>query len=160
MKNFKLYYREHHCWLEMDEESYLKIRRERQRIYYKRKKADECYCTTKNAWRCDGMCETCRYFKNTDMLLSKMIGDSDDLTIAGCLSDNGLHERKCLERIMSKEVLAIIEKTMPELLDYGKLKMEGLTDQEIAMKWGVSRTAIYKKVLKMKGILLTNFEDF
>ena len=160
MKNFKLYYREHGCWLEFDEETFLKIRRERQKTYYNRKKVGECFCSKKNLWRCDGMCDTCCYFKSGDMLLSTVINDSEDLTVMGCMSDGGEQERMCLEKIASQEILQYLKGVMPELLEYGKLRLSGKTEQEIAKKWGISRMAIYKKIQKAKKILLEKFGEF
>lgn len=160
MKNFKLYYREHHCWLELDKETYLEIRRERQKIYYNRKKMGECYCNKKNLWRCDGMCDTCSCFKEEDRFLSNAINDSEELTVIGCLSDGGKQERMCLEKIAGKEILLYLEETIPELLEYGKLKLNGATDKEVAEKWGVSRMAIYKKILKAKKLIEEKFGDF
>lgn len=150
MKKYRLYYREHRCWLEVDKETYLQIRRERQRIYYKRKNANECYCNKQNIWRCDGMCDTCEFYKETSISLSETLSESEDLTMMGCISDNGEQERMCLQALESQEILDYIKEIMPELLEYGKMRLMGMKDAEIAKQWGISRMAIYKKILKVK----------
>ena len=87
MKNCKLYYREHHCWLELEEEMYLEIRRERQRVYFKKHKAGECFCRKNKLWLCDGLCETCEFYKKKELSLYAPACLSNDIPMIEYLSD-------------------------------------------------------------------------
>ena len=162
MKN-KLYYRELHCWVEHEETVYLEIRRMRQRVYAKRHKAEECFCKREKLWLCDGICDGCEFYKGTDEIYFSDLMNSNkktnDLTVQDSLNDGGRNEKLCGDKVIYGEVVQRLSELMPELLEYGQLKVEGKTDEEIAEKWGLSRTAIYKRIKKAKRLLEVEFEE-
>ena len=161
MKN-KLYYRELHCWVEHETEVYLQIRRMRHRTYSKRYKAGECFCKYKQLWLCDGICDGCEFYKGTDELYFSGLIQSDkkteDVTIQDSLDDDGRNEKLCMDTLIYGEIIERLSALMPELIEYGQLKIEGKTDEEIANTWGLSRTAIYKRIKKVKQVLEVEFE--
>lgn len=158
MKNFKLYYREHGCWLEFDEETFLKIRRERQRVYFHRKKAQECYCSKRQLWLCDGLCDTCEFYQPRTQSLETPINNEKGFTLLGCLSDGCNYEDLIVEKNDRKEIILRIKAQMPILLEYGEMKLEGYSDRKIAEKLQIKRTTLYRKIEKMRKILGESLE--
>ena len=161
MKNM-LYYRELHCWVKHEEAVYLKIRRMRQRVYAQRHDAQECFCKHKQLWLCDGVCDGCEFYKGSDEVYFSSLMPSnkqtEDITIQDALDDGGDCEKLCGDKVIYGEILERLSEMMPELIEYGRLKMEGRTDEEIAKSWGMSRTAIYKRIKKVKVLLEYEFE--
>ena len=158
----KLYYRELRCWVEHEEEVYLEIRRMRQRVYSKRHDAEECFCKREQLWLCDGICDSCAFYKGTDEVYFSALIQSDkkteDVTIQDGLDDGGGSEKFCIDKVIYGEIIERLSEMMPELIEYGQLKIAGKTDEEIAKIWKISRTAIYKRIKKAKRLLEIEFE--
>lgn len=161
MKN-KLYYRELHCWVEHEEKVYLEMRRIRHRVYAKRHNAKECFCKREQLWLCDGICDGCEFYKGTEELYFSALIQSDkkaeDVTVQDSLDDGGDSENFCIDKVIYGEMIERLSEMIPELIEYGQLKIAGRTDEEIAKKWGISRTAIYKRIKKAKCLLELEFE--
>lgn len=155
----KLFYRELNCWVELDEETYLEIRRERQRTYYKQHKNGQCFCRKKELWLCDGMCDTCKFNGNGDVIFSSLVSEEESLESLRCCSDNGL-QACCLEEGMChKAMLKRVSELMPSALEYGRLKLLGKTEEEIAMEMGVARMTLYRRIQKVKRIIQSEFSE-
>lgn len=163
MKRF-LYYREIRKWVELDEELYLEIRRERQRVYAQKHEAGQCFCRKKKLWLCDGMCDTCEFFKTEERSLSSLVTNKKDVeivdvTLLDCLTDEGEQQRLCEDKLIYQEMIGRLAEVMPELIEYGRMKLAGKTDKEIARQWGITRTSIYKRIKKARMILESEFEE-
>lgn len=154
----KLYYRELGCWMELEEEVYLEIRRERQRTYYRMHKEGRCYCAKRQLWLCDGMCDTCGFYKRGEMLFSDLSSDKTSEDYLDVISDGGAEARRCEERLCREEMLQQIAECMPEALVYGQMKLDGKTDEEIAAVLGVTRMTIYRRVRKLRQIIEAEIE--
>lgn len=159
MKKFKLYYREHHCWLELDEETYLEIRRERQRVHFKRQKGKECFCPKKQLWLCDGLCDTCEFYQPCAESLDAPRCNEGSFTLLEFLSDGCNYEDLIADTNDKKAIIMQIRKYMPILLEYAVLKIEGFSDREIVKRLQVSRTSLYRKIEKMREILGDKLEN-
>jgi hypothetical protein len=159
MKKNRLYFREHRCWLELDEESYLQIRRERERVRYWKQKANECYCSRKKLWLCDGFCDTCEFYCPRIRSLDEPIDSCGEIILMETLSDGCDYEIRTLSVCESRKKLSIVCEQMPMLLIYGELKQEGYTDTEIAKRLNITRSSLYRRIEKMRRVLETEFED-
>lgn len=155
----KLYYRELGCWLASKEEAYLEIRRERQRTYYRMHKEGRCYCAKRQLWQCDGMCDTCRFYKRGEMLFSELSAEEGNEDYLDVISDGGAAARRCEERLCCEEILQQIAEAMPEMIEYGRMKLDGKTDEEIAAVLGITRMTIYRRIRKLKSIIEAEREE-
>ena len=160
MKNCKLYYREHRCWLELEEEIYLEIRRERQRVYFKKHKAGECYCRKNKLWLCDGLCETCEFYKKKELSLYAPACLSNDIPMIEYLSDMCDYEEQKLDELTNKQMLKDLQEEIPIVLEYGKLKLQGMSDREIARELNIPRTSLYRLIEKARKLLSNRYYDF
>ena len=148
-----MYYREHHCWLELDEKTYLEIRRERQRVYFKKRKAGECYCSKNKLWLCDGLCETCEFYKKKEVSLYAPGYLSNDIPLIEYLSDRCDYETQTLVELENRQMLKDLQEEMPIVLEYGELKLQGLSDRQIAKELGIPRTSLYRLIEKARKLL-------
>ena len=157
----KLYYRELECWVELDENQYLELRRERQRIYYRRYTAGECYCPKKELWLCDGVCESCKYYCKKTLSLEKRIQcKMGEVSLKDTIADTTDYEEYFTEVIDDSSIIERIRELAPELIVYGQKKLEGKTESEIVKEMGCARSTIFRKMKKVQAILEAEYKNF
>ena len=67
-------------WVQYEnEEVFLALRRERLKICARMRRQKRCGCPKEKQWRCDGVCEGCRFQRTVDVSLNTVLGDSEDL---------------------------------------------------------------------------------
>ena len=163
MKNVKnrLYYRELQRWVDLDGGQYLELRRERQCMYYKRHQTGECYCSKKELWLCDGACETCKFYCKKELSIENPIqSKKHELDLEDVIADEIDYEEYCLTNICNSAIIEKLRELAPELIIYGKKKLEGKSDRQIAKEMGCARTTIDRKIKQFQVLLETEYEDF
>lgn len=158
MKKNCLYEREF-GWVQYDEETYVKLRRERLRMRMRMRRQDRCVCPGDERWRCDGMCDGCPFKRDLEVSLSIKVGGSEDVTFGETLSDGIDYENAYVEKMYCEDVLKRLDEIMPMARQIGVLRLQGKSDREIAKALGVSRTSMYRMLEKAQKILLSEFEE-
>ena len=159
MKKNCLYEREVGCWVEYEEEVYKELRHMRQRVCIRMRRQHQCVCPLGEQWRCNGVCEGCSYRKSEDVSLDNKLGESEDLTYGSVLTDGVDYEEMCAEKLHSKAVLERLDEIMPQARVIGEMRLKGVSDREIAKAIGISRTSMYRLLVKVQAILLEEFEE-
>ena len=157
----RLYYRELQCWVELDERQYLELRRERQRMYYKRHQTGECYCSKKELWLCDGACETCKFYCKKALSIENPIQSKmQELYLEDVIADEIDYEEYCATEICDSDIIEKLRELAPELIIYGLKKLDGKSDRQIAKEMGCARTTIDRKIKRFRALLEAEFKDF
>ena len=160
MKKNCLYERSLGKWVQYDEETYLKLSRDRARIRMSMGRQDRCFCPRNEVWRCDGYCEGCPQYKTEEEVsLNTSIGHSGELTLEDVLTDNVDQENACVEKMYYEDVLRSLDEIMPQAREIGVLRLQGKSDRQIAEILGISRTSMYRMLDKAKAVLQEEFGE-
>ena len=160
MKKNCLYERSLGKWVQYDEETYLKLSRDRARTRMSVGRQNRCFCPRNEVWRCDGYCEGCPHYKaEEEVSLNTSIGHSGELTLEDVLTDNIDQENACVEKMYYEDILKSLDEIMPQAREIGILRMQGKSDREIAKLLGIPRTTMYRMLEHAKKILEKKFSE-
>ena len=124
----------------------------------------KCVCPASKRLSCDMDCVTCPFRRAGDSLsLNYMVKDEegnehpwlDDLT-----GDENLLEEIISDGIELQRIFARIQELMPEAIEIGKYRLDGLSDIRIAELIGIKNTTTRSRLEKMKQTILAEFSDF
>ena len=146
-------------WVQYDEETYVKIGRERLRTRMRMRRQNRCFCPGEERWRCDTICDGCPFQTEIEVSLSMRVGGSEDLTLGEALPDGVDYESTCIEKMQSEDILKRLDEIMPLARKIGVLRLQGKSDRQIATELGISRTSMYRMLDKAKAVLQAEFEE-
>ena len=146
-------------WVQYDEETYVKLRKERLRTRMRMRRQDRCFCPGDERWRCDGICDGCPFKRELEVSLNMKIGGSEELTLEETLPNGNEYENECVEKMHCEDILKRLDEIMPLARQIGVLRLQGKSDREIAKELGISRTSMYRMLEKAQKILLSEFEE-
>ena len=162
-KPYRIYLKSTREWVEVSEEIY----RERTRYYDAFRKRQQshgqCVCPKNKFWLCDGDCYNCEFRKAGDTLsldYQTENEDGDTCSPIETLSDNApsVEEIICAQ-IELEQLFKRLEQIMPEAINIGKLRQEGMSDEAIAKVIGIKRTTFRSRLDKAKEMLVSEFPD-
>lgn len=159
MKKNCLYERSLGKWVQYDEETYIELRRDRIRKRTRMCREKRCFQPIELLWQCDGICEDCPHFKESEVSWNTKVGNSEELTLGEALPDGVDHEEKCVDKMHYADVMKRLDEIIPFARQVGVLRLQGKSDREIAATLGLSRTSMYRKLDKAKAILLSEFGE-
>ena len=146
-------------WVQYDEETYVKLRRERLRFRMRMRRLDRCCCPGEERWKCDCMCDGCPFQKTAEVSFNIRVGGSDDLTLGEALPDGIDHENAYIEKMFSEDVMKRLDEIMPLARKIGVLRLQGKSDRQIVGMLGISRTTMYRMLDKAKAVLQEEFGE-
>ena len=147
-------------WVHYDEEQvFRELRRERMRTCARMRRQKRCGCPKDKQWRCDGVCDGCRFQRSVDVSLTASVGDSEDLMLENSCFESVDQESMCVDKIYAQTKLKRLDEIMPQARDIGDLRIRGMSDREIAKRLGISRTSMYRLLAKAQTELLKEFEE-
>lgn len=158
MKKYRLYERELKCWVVYSKSAYEQLHREREKIRKQAARGGFCVIPWRKIWYCDGQCDGCPYYKNEEVSLNMSVGDSGELTLSDVLTDGIDQESFCVEKIYAQKILECLDEIMPQAREIGLLRMKGMSDRQIALYLGISRTSMYRLLEKAQAMLREKFE--
>ena len=163
-KTYRIYLKSAKEWVDVPEDYY----REHTRYYDAfRKKAQyhgQCACPKNKFWLCDGDCFNCEFRRAGDMLSldyenENEDGDSvsmlDSTPDAAPLVDEIVCDKATLDQLFDR-----LAGLMPQAEEIGRLRMQNLSDEEIADIIGIRRTTFRSRLSKAKAILAEEYPDF
>jgi hypothetical protein len=133
---------------------------------YRRTQQRNCLCVCpKERWMfCDTDCDYCPYRKHAETLsLNYSISDDqgnevswlDQLPGGAALLDDLVADTEEMQRLLSR-----IKELMPEALNIGSLRLDGLSEDAIADEIGIGRKTYAYRLKKLKSALETEFPEF
>jgi len=150
-------------WYEVSEEQYDKYDCWRNRFRKRRQRDGLCICPNNRWWVCDGICDGCEFAKEEyPVSLDYAIEEDGELRfyLPGYGDPSQNVEEIVLRKIEMEEMLEKLKEIMPEAFVIGRLRLEGLTDREIAARLGIPRNTMLSRLKAAKKRLQKNFPEF
>lgn len=162
-KTHRIYLKYTKEWVEVPEEYY----REHTRYYDAfRKKAQyhgQCACPKNKFWLCDGDCYFCEFRRAGDMLSLDYESENEDGDSASMLDSTPdsapLVDEVVCDKATLDQLFDRLSELMPQAEEIGRLRMQNLSDEEIADIIGVKRTTFRSRLSKAKAILAEEYPD-
>lgn len=164
-----------------DKQHYIYLRSTRERIpctkeefdnYYrdinafrqKQQYHGRCVCPEKKRLDCDIDCATCLFSKAGDTRsLDYTMTDEDGNEIAwvDMLEDQtASFEDAIADQFQLKAILDRLVELMPQALEIGRMRQEGLSDTAISCEIGIPRKTFTDRIRKVHSILKTEFPEY
>ena len=120
-------------------------------------------CPRSKWWLCDGMCQDCEFHAPGDTLSLDMPvsnEDGDEVTLLDTLVDTApTIESVICDKAELDQLFERLNELMPEAVQIGKLRQDGLSDEAIAEIIGIKRTTFLSRLKKAKEQLAAEFLD-
>lgn len=125
--------------------------------YYK-----QCVCPQRKWLDCDMDCLTCPFHRNDDFSLYKPVEskEEDYVPLEESISDDSpLISDIIANKLQLGQLFRRLQEVMPEAIEIGKLRLQGLNDTDIAARIGTSRTTLNYRLKKAKKILESEYPE-
>lgn len=151
-------------WFEVGPEQYEEFDRWRTNLRKREQYHHRCMCPRSKWWLCDGMCQDCEFHAPGDTLSLDMPisnEDGDEVSLLDILVDQApTIESVICDKATLAQLFDRLAELMPEAEEIGRLRMDNLSDEEIADIIGIKRTTFRSRLSKAKAILAEEFPDF
>ena len=118
-------------------------------------KQEKCFCTQGNHWKCDGCYLDCKYYSRGDWSLDYGFEILGDIRNSGAPNlDEIISDSMFIELLLKR-----LSELMPEAIEIGHLKLEGLSEREIEKKIGIPRKTFKYRLDKAKKLLISEFGE-
>ena len=158
-----IYIRSQRRWQEVPEEVYQEYTRFHDTYRHRMQGRGLCSCPRNKWWVCDADCLTCEY-RNADVIasLDSPIGeDDDDLTLMDTIADDSVVVSElATDRIVLEQLFKRLADMMPEAENIGRLRLQGLSDEQISREIGIPRTTFLSRIKAAKKQLEKEYPDF
>lgn len=130
----------------------------------KQQRHGRCVCPTSKHLDCDMDCYTCPFRRQGDLVsldvnISKE--DGDEITWVDALEDTApLIEDLVTQKADLDQLFQRIEELMPQALQIGALRQQGMTDTAIAEEIGVGRKTFAHRLMRLREVLEKEYPDF
>ena len=160
---YRIYLKATRQWVEVSEEYYRDHIRYHDALRKRQQSHGQCVCPKNKFWLCDGDCLICEFRRAGDMLSLDYTGENENGDACSPL-DNLADPAPYIEKIICDKVefdqlFARLNELMPEAMQIGKLRQDGLSDEAIAEIIGIKRTTFLSRLKKAKEQLATEFPD-
>ena len=152
-------------WFDVTPEEFTEYDRWRNRVRKREQYHHRCMCPTSKWSLCDGMCYDCEFQAAGDVLsldATSTNEDGDEVSLLdGIASPESDLNDIILDQILMQQLLKRLAELMPEAADIGKLRLQGLKDEDIADAIGIKRTTFRSRIEKACSKLREEYsEDF
>lgn len=159
----RIYDKQTKTWFEVSPEQYEEFDRWRTNLRKREQYHHRCMCPRSKWWLCDGMCQDCEFHAPGDTLSLDMLvsnEDGDEVTLLDTLVDTApTIESVICDKAELDQLFERLNELMPEAVQIGKLRQDGLSDEAIAEIIGIKRTTFLSRLKKAKEQLATEFPD-
>ena len=150
--NKRIFDKQTGTWFEVSPEEYKEYDAWRTNFRKRQQYHGRCMCPRRKWWLCDAVCEDCEFHAPGDMLsldATKENEDGDEVCILDCYaSPESVLNDIVLDQLLMQQLLKRLEELMPEAIEIGKLRQEGLSDEAIADIIGIKRTTFLSRLKK------------
>ena len=122
-----------------------------------------CVCPQRKPLDCDMDCQTCPFHRNGTLSLDETKKDSDGEETAwvDTIPDESPHFSDILAgKEQLAELFRRLNEIMPQAVEIGHLRDQGLSDTAIASKIGIPRKTFTDRLRKARAILKKEFPEF
>ncbi len=159
----RIYDKQTKTWFEVSPEQYEEFDRWRTNLRKREQYHHRCMCPRSKWWLCDGMCQDCEFHAPGDTLSLDMPvanEEGDEVTLLDTLVDPApTIESVISDKAELDQLFACLNELMPEAVEIGKLRQDGLSDEAIAKIIGIKRTTFLSRLKKAKEQLASEFPD-
>ena len=159
----RIYDKQTKTWFEVSPEQYEEFDRWRTNLRKREQYHHRCMCPRSKWWLCDGMCQDCEVHAPGDTLSLDMPvanEEGDEVTLLDTLVDPApTIESVISDKAELDQLFACLNELMPEAVEIGKLRQDGLSDEAIAKIIGIKRTTFLSRLKKAKEQLASEFPD-
>lgn len=160
---YRIYLKATRQWVEVSEEYYRDHTRYHDALRKRQQSHGQCVCPKNKFWLCDGDCLTCEFRRAGDMLSLDYTVENEDGDACSPL-DNLADPAPSIEEIICDkaeldQLFARLNELMPEAVEIGKLRQDGLSDEAIAEIIGIKRTTFLSRLKKAKEQLAAEFPN-
>ena len=159
----RIYDKQTKTWFEVSPEQYEEFDRWRTNLRKREQYHHRCMCPRSKWWLCDGMCQDCEFHAPGDTLSLDMPvsnEDGDEVTLLDTLVDTApTIESVICDKAELDQLFERLNELMPEAVQIGKLRQDGLSDEAIAEIIGIKRTTFLSHLKKAKEQLAAEFLD-
>lgn len=160
---YRIYVKSTHEWVAVPEETYQEHVRHYDTFRKKQKGRGECACPKSRFWLCDGDCLTCEFHHASMQSLDYSIESEDGDTCSPlerlCDPSPSIDSVVC-DKVELDRLFTRLNDLMPEAIEIGRLRQQGLSDSAIADALGIKRTTFLSRLKKAKAQLEVEFPDF
>ena len=159
----RIYLKATRQWVDVSEEYYRDHTRYHDALRKRQQSHGQCVCPKNKFWLCDGDCLTCEFRRAGDMLSLDYTVENEDGDVCSPL-DNLADPAPSIEEIICDkaeldQLFARLNELMPEAVEIGRLRQDGLSDEAIAKIIGIKRTTFLSRPKKAKKQLAAEFPD-
>lgn len=148
-------------WVDVSEDYYSDHTRYYNAFRKRHQAHGQCVCPEKKFWLCDGDCHNCEFRRAGDMLsLDHMTenNDGDTCSPLDMLEDQAPSiESVICDKAELEQLFERLNDLMPEAVQIGLLRQNGLSDEAIAKIVGIKRTTFLSRLKKAKKQLATEY---
>lgn len=159
----RIYEKQTKTWFEVSPEQYEEFDRWRTNLRKREQYHHRCMCPRSKWWLCDGMCQDCEFHAPGDTLSLDMPvsnEDGDEVTLLDTLVDTApTIESVICDKAELDQLFVRLNELMPEAVQIGKLRQDGLSDEAIAEIIGIKRTTFLSRLKKAKEQLSAEYPD-
>ena len=160
---YRIYLKATREWVDVTPEYYIDHRRYYDAFRKRHQAHGQCVCPRSKFWLCDGDCCNCEFRRGGDQLSLDYTTETEDGDITSPL-DSLADQAPSIESVISdreelKELFARLDELMPEARQIGSLRLQGLSDEEIAKAIGINRTTFLYRLRKAKARLAAEYPD-
>ena len=124
----------------------------------------ECTCPYALWHKCTTDCTTCPFRTTTNISLDGIYSNEgeaygDEYLFQETKADYISFEDTFANREEGKEILKRVYELRPELIEVGKLRMEGYTNAKVADVLGTKRSTLDSRIAKIYNIIKKEFPD-
>lgn len=124
----------------------------------------ECACPANKRLFCDTDCDRCPFRVTPDTLsLDYTVSDDDGNEkswLDGMADDAPTPDEIVSDAMEMQRLYARLCEIMPEAMEIGRLRLDGMTDKAIGEKIGIVNTTFLSRLKKAKSVLMKEFPDF
>lgn len=160
---YRIYIKSAREWVDVPEELYREHIRHYDSFRKKQKSRGECACPKSRFWLCDGDCLTCEFhcssMDSLDYSIENEDGDVCSPLDRLCDPSPSIESIVC-DKVELDRLFARLNELMPEAIEIGRLRQQGLSDSAIADALGIKRTTFLSRQKKVKALLADEYPDF
>lgn len=160
---YRIYLKSTREWVEVSENYYRDHTRYYDAFRKRHQSHGQCVCPKNKFWLCDGDCYNCEFRRAGDMLSLDHTNENDDGDICSPLdilkdSTPSIESVIC-DKAELDQLFERLNTLMPEAMQIGQLRQDGLSDEAIAKIIGIKPTTFLSRLKKAKEQLATEYPD-
>lgn len=155
-REYKVYIPNTHQFISVTKEFYYEYYRPIWRTQKEAQKHGQCMCPRGKLWRCDGCCLDCPYHSSGNVWSleyeQELMGDKREDPTADV-------ESIVTDKIVLQQLFKRLDEIFPEARRIGELRMEGVSDRDIADLVGIPRSTFRSRLEKVEALLREEYGD-